>query len=134
MCPGEAVLPDALEKVGTDVFYSCPEIKAIWVGNSSVADSLRRGYCPDSVTILPARSTMVGDRLLWDLRKLKEVVIPEGVQEIGERWFINSKLESVTIPASVTAIGKEAFCGCKNLKEVVFEAGSVLKKIDDYAF
>ena len=87
MCRGEAVLPDALEQVGTNVFYNCFEIKTIWVGNSSVADSLRRGYYSDSVAILPARSTMVGDRLLWDLRKLKDVVIPEGVLEIGKQWF-----------------------------------------------
>ena len=42
--PGEAVLPDALEKVGDGVFGNCPEIKAIWVGNNSVADCLRHEY------------------------------------------------------------------------------------------
>ena len=47
---------------------------------------------------------------------------------------MNSEVESVTIPAGVTAIGKEAFCGCKNLKEVVFKIGSALRKIGDYAF
>lgn len=48
------------------------------------------------------------------------MVIPEGVQEIGDQWFKNAEIESVTIPASVTVIGKEAFSGCNNLKQVVF--------------
>ena len=37
---------------------------------------------------------------------------------IGEQWFKNTKIESVTIPASVTVVGKEAFSCCKKLKRV----------------
>ena len=38
----------------------------------------------DSVAILPERSTMVEGRPLREFRTLKEVVIPDGVLEIGE--------------------------------------------------
>lgn len=109
MGPGEVVLPDALEKVSSYVFDDCSKIKVIWVGNSSTADSLRGNYCYNSLAILPARSTMVGDRFLWGLRRMKNVVLSEGVREIGERWFMNSGVESVMIPVSVTEVGKEAF-------------------------
>ena len=84
---GEAVLPDALERIGYEVFNGCPEIKEIWIGNSSVADSLRGDSSYDSVAILPPRSTMVEDRFLWDLRRQKDVIIPEGARKIGELWF-----------------------------------------------
>ena len=73
------VLPDALERMGAGVFHWCFKIKVIWVGNNSVANRLRRNYHNDSVVMLPARSTMVGNKFLWDLRKLRDVVIPEGV-------------------------------------------------------
>ena len=106
------------------MFDDCPEIKTIWVGKSSVADYLRKNYFRDSVVILPARSTMVGDRLLWELRKQREVVIPEGVQEIGGHWFKSSEIENVTIPASVRVIGKRAFYNCKGLRCVTFVEGS----------
>ena len=43
-------------------------------------------YVADSMVVLPA-GTMVGRQSLRDLRKQKDVVIPEGVQEIGEQWF-----------------------------------------------
>ena len=66
MCHGEAVLPDALEKVGSYVFDGCPEIKAIWFGNSSVADSLRYGY--GRTVVFSNKLMMVGDKFLRDLR------------------------------------------------------------------
>ena len=97
------ILPDALERMGAGVFHWCFKIKVIWVGNSSVAKRLRSYYRRDSVVILPARSTMVGNKFLWDFRKLRDVVIPEGVQEIGEQWFKNTGVERITIPKSVRA-------------------------------
>lgn len=101
MCPGEAVLLDALERIGDEAFGDCPEIKMIWVENSSVADSLKR----ECNSVIPlAKSTMIGDRLLWDLRKQREVVIPEGTECIGRGWFMNSSIESVEISASVLEI------------------------------
>ena len=77
---------------------------------------------------------MVGDQFLWDLRRVKNVVIPEGVQEIGERWFKNSKIKSVTISTSVAVIEKEAFCHCNDLECVTFAKGSQLERIGDYCF
>ena len=47
------------------------------------------------------------------------VVIPDGVTEIGRTAFIRCKnLESVTIPASVTKISYSAFENCTNLTNV----------------
>ena len=40
-----------------------------------------------------------------DLRMLREVAIPEGVQEIGEQWFKNSEIKSVVVPKSIRRIG-----------------------------
>ena len=58
---------------------------------------------------------MVGDRLLRDLRRQKDVVIPDGIREIGERWLQYSEIESVAIPKSVTDIGYCVFCNCDRL-------------------
>ena len=65
---GEAVLPAALEKVGTCILIRCPEIKVIWFENCSLINAdTNSDSC--NVAILPARSTMVGDKLLKDLRR-----------------------------------------------------------------
>ena len=92
-----------------------------------------REHVINSAVILPAR-TMVGGRFLGDLRKQKDVVIPEGVTHIGERWFRNTGVESVALPASITVIEREAFRGCKNLRRVAFAEGSRLEKLGSECF
>lgn len=64
--------------------------------------------------------------------KTGHIVIPDGVQEIGERAFANSKIESVTFPDSLRKIGSEAFIHCINLKQIDFGRG--IKEIGKTAF
>lgn len=53
------------------------------------------------------------------LKDSKEIVIPEGLQFIGEEAFYDFKyLETVVIPDSITKIQGSAFCGCSSLKEI----------------
>lgn len=62
-----------------------------------------------------------------------EVVIPQGVTEIGERAFCDCKtLEKVTIGGHVKTLKEHAFHGCTNLKELVLEEG--VKTIKYQAF
>ena len=52
-------------------------------------------------------------------RNLKEVVIPDSVNNIGEATFMDCiSLKNVTIPDSVNNIGEVAFMGCESLKTV----------------
>ena len=59
------------------------------------------------------------------------VIIPEGIQELGECAFMgNREMESVKIPESVTVIGFGAFMQCENLQSVdipdsVIEIGAI---------
>lgn len=49
------------------------------------------------------------------------LIIPDGVTEIGELAFLNcSSIETITIPSSVTHIGDNAFYGCINLESITF--------------
>ena len=60
------------------------------------------------------------------LGKEKDVVIPEGVTEIGYAAFYNNYyLKSVQFSSSVTVIGVQAFEDCKNLEEVHFSDGLI---------
>ncbi len=65
--------------------------------------------------------------------KEKNVVIPEGVKEIGEDAFKNCNfIETVKIPDSVKVIGEGAFSHCLSLKEI--EIPSSVEMVDEYAF
>lgn len=49
-----------------------------------------------------------------------DVVIPEGVNEIGdEAFFKNKYLETVSVPESVYMLGIKSFYSCSNLKRMI---------------
>ena len=113
--------------------FNCDNLKIIHLDAGCEA-SLYEAGTPDSTIIDLPRETMVGDVMLLDLRNCKHVVIPDGVEKIGNHWFCSSETESVKIPASVREIGVDAFFGCKNLKSVVFAPESKLEKIGAGSF
>ena len=49
---------------------------------------------------------------------LLSIVLPNGLTQIANSAFANSRITSITIPNSVTSIGREAFRGCSNLTSV----------------
>lgn len=52
-------------------------------------------------------------------KKVKEVVVPDGVTAIGGSVFKECRvLQSVTIPKDVTSIGENAFRSCKSLESI----------------
>ena len=73
-------------------------------------------------------------------KKVKEVTIPErigpyGISAISEGSFSdNCFLEKITIPATVTQIKENAFRGCHNLKDVLFQNATEITYIGDGAF
>lgn len=56
------------------------------------------------------------------------------LEVIAAGCFYNTGIEGIVVPKSVTLISKCAFQDCKKLAEVVFEEGSRLRKIGEYAF
>ena len=60
---------------------------------------------PDHVTIIPIKDRAIKNVPILDLRRQKEIVLPDGICEIGDYWFRDCKVESVTIPVSVRSIG-----------------------------
>jgi hypothetical protein len=51
-----------------------------------------------------------------------------------EILFAKRTIESLQVPATVEVIGAYAFCQCRKLRSITFEAGSKLALIDAYAF
>lgn len=52
---------------------------------------------------------------------LKSIVLPEGLESIGERAFAQcTSLESIVLPKGLESIGEQAFLTCTSLAEVEF--------------
>ncbi len=65
---------------------------------------------------------------------IKRITLPENLETIGSTAFWQSTVESIVIPRTVTRIYEKAFKDCPNLKEVIFEEGSMLTNIGASAF
>ncbi len=71
---------------------------------------------------LPSTLEYIGDSAFAWAKKVKEIVIPEGVTEIGAQAFGRwDSLERISLPSSLKKIGKEAFIAAPD--------GSALKEI-----
>ena len=73
--------------------------------------------------------TLIGNIKVWDLMKQKDIIVPDGVEKIGNHWFCGCHANSVTIPATVKEIGASAFCECRSLKHIYFQGDSKLELI-----
>ena len=66
---------------------------------------------------------------------MKRVVLPDGIEQIGNETFADSGLEEIVIPGSLQSIGRNAFCNCRNLVSIVFTGTETewkqVKKYDD---
>lgn len=51
------------------------------------------------------------------------------MERVGNYWFSNASIQSVSIPASVKIIGNGAFFRCKRLSLVSLAKDSALEKI-----
>ena len=72
----------------------------------------------------PFLVSLDGKTVLGYLSKEKEVVIPDGIEEIGKSIFEESKtLEAIRFPSSLKRIGNKAFSYCHLLKEIDIPCG-----------
>ncbi len=53
-------------------------------------------------------------------KKIKKIIINEGIETIGEEAFRYSSVETLVLPSTLKSIGEFAFGECENLTDVVF--------------
>ena len=83
--------------------------------------------------VIPDGVTEIGDWAFLNCRTLTEVTIPEGIVKIGANAFLDcKKLKTARIPNSVMIIGIKAFCGCDSLSSLSVPGG--LKAVGMRAF
>lgn len=70
---------------------------------------------------MPSSVKSIGD-VAFTQTKIRELVIPEGMETIGAAGFFYTPLESLALPDSIKIIAEDAFIGT-NLKEVILAEG-----------
>ena len=132
----DIVLPDGVTSIGADAFYRSAyyddennwDYGMLYIGKYLVSankDEIIGGYAIQQGTKLIADSTFAS------FEELTEVVIPHGMEFIGDNAFSRSGLESVSIPSSVKRIGAESFYGTY-ITSLIIPPG--VEEIGDAAF
>lgn len=74
----------------------------------------------------------IGNSAFFDCRGLEKINFPESLKVIGHTAFVGSALKSVELPPYLTSIGKDAFKYCNNIEEILIPAS--IKEVGDGAF
>lgn len=84
-------LPRTLKNVDYNAFSDCENLKVIYVENGCEASLCDTGVMyPTKVG--PPLETMLGSRRVWKFRGIRRVIIPDGIEKIGNHWFWGSNV------------------------------------------
>lgn len=102
------VLPNTLRETAYSAFSDIAHLKTIYVGSDCNIYIAGSGISDLTKLVLPPE-TMAWGRPFAELRQLKELVVPDGVEKIGNYWFWGSDVEYVVVSAGVRELGIQAF-------------------------
>ncbi|MEY3512052.1 MAG: hypothetical protein RL486_717, partial [Actinomycetota bacterium] len=118
-CPDAALtIPSTIEGLPvtsvTSGGFSSVHIPQLTIPNSVTTfnDIWQGGYNIDRIVFAPgSKITRLRNFLFANNGKLRSIVMPDGLKEIGQYTFHNAGLDSVTIPGTVTSIEGQSFNG-----------------------
>ncbi len=128
----EIELPSTVRKIGTNPFIGLDGIdvksrsaEVVSDGKAVYSDG---GKClvsflsDDSVFVVPEGVEDIGDKAFFGKKQLRWITLPKSLKTIGDEAFFDcDSLQNISIPENVEFIGACAFGDSENLREVEFE-------------
>ena len=128
---------EGLQTIGDMAFEQCEALRAVYIGPAvSAIGQIAFFYAPSLTTFTVADSNpyyRMQGQMLIDVRNSElvasgyeestRVVVPEGIERIGDYAFYWSDITAVTLPAGLKHIGQSAFCWAEQLTAVTLPKG-----------
>ncbi|MDE6158915.1 MAG: leucine-rich repeat domain-containing protein, partial [Bacteroidaceae bacterium] len=138
-------IPKSVRKIGSGAFLNCRSLSAISVApgnpvydskddcNAIIETASARLVQGCSCTLIPGGTKEIADSAFYMVHNLPpHLVIPEGVEVIGQYAFWKSKPNYVQLPSTLKRIKRDAFAYCDQLYYVDMSRCS--PQIDTWAF
>ena len=112
-------MKEGIEHIGSGAFSETP-LKAITVPNTltTIGDYAFHRCTSLSDVHLSNRLKVLPLSIFEGCYYLESIVLPEGLETIGERAFADCAITKIVLPESLKTIGKQAFASSENLKEI----------------
>lgn len=116
------IIPDSVEKIESN-FFGCNKMSAKNIKSVVIPESVKTiesGAFGGFFGLADDNGFVIIRNVLYSYcGKSTEVIVPEGIVEIGKRaFFDNKKIVSITLPKNLSIIGEQAFCGCSKLTSI----------------
>ena len=103
------------------VVKAVPEVQTLDLSEAEFVDA--RGYV--SATL---------EEGMFENAEQSEIILPDYIEDMGEKCFVNSKITKAMIPSKATIIPKNCFYICQKLTSVEFAKDCKVTKIEESAF
>ena len=110
-----SLLPFAASAADGELLYKVEDGAAIVTGYST--DPVGKIVIPETLGGAPVKE--IDADAFQDCKKLTEVVLPDGLEKIGDCAFRSSGLQKIDFPTSVKWFGREAFLGTELVNLVI---------------
>lgn len=141
-------IPATLEIIGMDAFSNCTSLKKVVFANNSQLKTIEK----DAFFAARAEDVFITDIDAWcntifegvaanpfgnasalwlNDEKVTNVILPDGITDIGLAFSNCDSITSIYIPQSVATVPEYAFYDCDNLANIIVnDANTVYKSID----
>jgi Leucine-rich repeat (LRR) protein len=131
------ILPETITTIERGAFQGCElittmqlpgTITAIYGGSDYAGGGAFKGCTGlTELDLSMTQITIIGDQTFSGCSSLEKVILPEGLQAIGEEDYFSESgvfenctvLASIDLPSSLTSIDKNAFAGCTSLAVLI---------------
>ena len=117
-------IPESVTYIGEKAFEHCEKLTSIDLPNSVTEIGPRAFYyCLELQSAhLPETLEVIPESLFERCPSLSSIDIPSTVTEIGASAFCYTGIEEMVIPDGVQSIGDEAFLGCSRLSSITLSS------------
>lgn len=114
----ELILPDSIQELDGWAFYHFTGLQKPAYNRSKTILYCYPCTAQEKVFKVPDGIQRINPAAFIDNPFLEEVILPEGLEVLERRTFMDCGIQRITIPATVKRIESGAFYKCKALKEI----------------